>query len=535
MSDSERPADDVAIRLPGWGWALCVYVLLWFALAPYHRHVTISVETDFPGYARLAGEPVTWDPFVPVGFPQLLDGVSDVVDDTFRAGVALSFLGGAWLLIVAHALARRALPPRAAAYATTLLAVNWIFLQNGLLAGTDALWTAAILTSFHLLLLGREQRSRDLHGAAGLVLGLSFLLRYATLGVAPWMLLATLIGPRDVPWRERMSRAGLFVFAAALGALPQMWIATRDAGNPLASGQAANVWFGMFGNRDWPRNWTEIPADVSLTRILADHPGEFVTNLLGNAGSAVVQAFTSLLGLAPAGVVRKWEMGIVGLVLAAAAVGAAGAAGVVTRVREVVASARRSDGFRVAALCAVGYAASVSAAFWMTRFFLPVLVLAVIAAAVCAHRALWTALAGRAALRTGLLLAAPVLLAAHSIDAWATLLRTCQQPIEEVGTALAAAGIRAPDVIASTVVGHYEDVLPFQFEEVPLAVEDFEDLQLALARLDAAFFLHEERLGPGGSYHPELDRLFDEPDLCPFLDPIWMKRDFPRAVLFRAR
>src|SRR6185295_3707656 len=97
--------------------------------------------------------------------------------------------------------------------------------------------------------------------------------------------------------------------------------------------------------------------------------------------------------------------------------------------------------------------------------------------------------AGRVPLRAGLALAAPVLLAAHSVDAWTTLLRTCQQPIDEVGTALAAAGAHASDVVASTVGGHYEDELPqFDFAYLPLAVQDFEDLQLALARARASFF-----------------------------------------------
>jgi hypothetical protein len=121
------------------------------------------------------------------------------------------------------------------------------------------------------------------------------------------------------------------------------------------------------------------------------------------------------------------------------------------------------------------------------------------------------------------------------VDAWRSFLATSEQPIDQVGTALAAAGARTSDVVAATSVQHYADRLPFEFTELPLELDDFEDLQLELALRDADFLLLEEQLGPDGSYRPELDRLLDEPELCPFLEPLWRWPGFPRRVLFRAR
>jgi hypothetical protein len=127
------------------------------------------------------------------------------------------------------------------------------------------------------------------------------------------------------------------------------------------------------------------------------------------------------------------------------------------------------------------------------------------------------------------------LLAAHTVDAWRSFLATSEQSIDDVGAALSAAGARTTDVVAATTVQHYADALPFTFDEVPLDVKDLEDLQLSLALRGAAFFLHEEKFGPNGSYRPQIDRLLAEPDLCPFLEPLWRRPQFPRAALFRAR
>lgn len=533
----DAAAPGVSLRLPGVAWVLLAYAAFWCALAPLHRHPTISVETDFPRYAELADFPAVgapWDPFVPVGYPRLLAWTEALVGDTFRAGEILSLLGGAWVLAAAHALARRFAGPRAAAYTTLLLAVNWLFVQNALFVGTDALWTGAVLTSFLLVLRGRDTGSRDAFGVAGVVLGLSWCVRYATMGLAPWFVVAAAAGPRGTPWRERFARAGLLAFGTLLGASPQLWAAARDAGNPFASGQAANVWFGAFRGRDWPARWGTWPDEISLASVVAEHPGPVLRNWAGNVAHAVVLAVTSPFGITAEGIARKPEPAIVAGGLVVTALVAAGRDGF-ARARAAVSVAAASGAFRIAAALAASYAAAISTAFWFPRFFLPVLVLTTLAGAGLARRALWPALDRRRTLRTALVVAAPILLAAHSVQAWTQWLRTNQQPVEEVGTALVAAGIRPGDVVAATTAQHYDDLLPFRFDAVPLGVQDLEDLQLALAQMDAAFLLLEERGGPGGPYHPGLYALFDTPGLTPFLEPVWMRRERPRVALFRAK
>lgn len=527
---------NVSLRLPGWAWALAAYAALWLALSPHHRHPTVSVETDFPRYAAVAAEAPQWDPFVPVGYPRLLAWTDLLVEDAFRSALLLSFVGGAWLVVVSHALARRALGPRSALLATLLLVVNWQFLQNTLLAGTDALWAAAVLTSFHVLLAARDRDSRDLHGVAGVLLGASVCLRYAGFAVAPLFVGSTLLSPAAVPLRRRLACAGILAVGFAIGSLPQTLVAARDTGNPFASGQARNVWFGLHGNEDWPGRWDEAPEDVTLASVVAEDPAAFAAHVTRNVGEAVLHTATAPFGLAPSGVPRKPEVLALGVLLVAAAFAAAGAAEARSRLAAFALGAWASSEARVAVVSAAGYVVAVSTAFWMTRFLLPVVVLAGIGGAACVRRAAWPSLrARRPGAAAAIALAFVLLLASHTVDAWRSFLAASEQPIDEVGTALVAAGARPGDVVAATAVQHYADALPFEVAEVPLGVKDLEDLQLALALRGAAFFLHEEKFGPDGSYRPELDRLFDAPGDCPFLEPLWMRRAFPRAALFRAK
>ena len=98
------------LSLPAWVLPLALFCGLWLALNPAHETLTASVEADFPVYlshARVPTGDVSWDGFVPVGYPRLLAWAGALVDDGFRAAVALSFLGGALVVWLTYLLARR--------------------------------------------------------------------------------------------------------------------------------------------------------------------------------------------------------------------------------------------------------------------------------------------------------------------------------------------------------------------------------------------------------------------------------------------
>jgi hypothetical protein len=544
MTSTEAPAgsdtasEHLALRLPAPCWGLLLYAAIWLAFSPYHVHLTSSVEADFPGYAGMAEQPLSELSFhglMPVGYPLLLKAVTPMVGEPMRSGVLLSALGGAWFLLVAYALARRFVSVGAALYLQVLLALNWFVLKGSLLAGTDILWAAAVLQAV-LLLLPRESGGRPMRWlGAGALLGFSFTLRYATLSVLPVILLWLVLDGRRVGAALRMLRLGSVALAAVVFALPQWWLALRDAGNPLANWQAKNVWFGMFGHSDWVTNWRYTPADASFLDLVQMYPDLLLENLARNLGEFAAMSVTGLLGFLPGSLVEQPMAAAFALTAVGGLIVSGARRG---QLREFVGLPRRlvaSSEARLLCGIAVVYGASISLAFWMARFFLLVLPLALLAAVVAITRLCDLQGSGRSALRTAILAALPLMLLGHSVAAWTHLVSAGQQPIDQIHAALVAAGIRPDeDVVMTTTLQHYAVALPFSFTQLSLDAQDLGDLQLALALSNSAFLIYEYKSSGTGSYWPELDVLLRDPGGCSFLDPLLIWPGPPRIGLFRA-
>jgi hypothetical protein len=529
----------ITLRFPAVCIPILLHVVLWLSLWPYHVHPTTSVEADFPRYlaqAVIEFDDVAWDGFAPCGYPFLLRIGRWVSGDAFRSGLVLSGLAGVWFLAAAFGLARRVLSTRAATFVTSLIALNWLFVHNSQLAATDLLWSAAVLTGLHTAIAARRRNSLPLHALSGGVLGLSYLFRYATLAVAPALLLLLLVDARGTRICRRIGVGFAFVAGFVLLALPQLFLATRATGNPFASQQAKNVWFGMFGERDWVRNWGEVESDVSLLAVVTEHPGAFAKNVARNLGEFAVMSLTWPLGYSPR-VFKSDRLAIILLVLFAGTILIAGrSAGNGRRLRELLGSAVRNRDFRLCAGVSLLYAVAVSMAFWMARFYLPLLALLTIGLAVVVRRIFWPALRARPVAPALLLIILPVFFLTHSVSAYARFLEAGQQPIGDVKVAMLVAGLDEDSIVVTTNRQHYSTVLPWTFVPVPPAVRDFDDLQQFLAEVDADCFLIEERYDPEGrSYYPALDVLLIDPYACPFLEWFYWREASPRVVLFHAR
>lgn len=525
------------LRVPAVALPLLVFVVAWLALSPYHTHLTASVEADFPHYAEQAvtrARDVRWNGFIPCGYPWLLARASAGDGDMFLAGRILSATGAAAVVALAYLIARSALTARAAAFVGTAVALNWLALQNGLLAGTDALWAALALAAVYLADVARSRGSLAMFAAAGCVLGLSYDLRYATLAVAAAVVLLASFDAPGIPLMRRGAAAGALVAGIVVGALPQLAIALRDTGNPLANHQAKNVWFGMHGEQDWILNWDRVPDDISLRDVVLAGPAEFLLHVARNAGQFVAQCVTAPFGYQPAVLMERPAAAAVCLAMAGVPVAFGWSRGTPRAALALWDEARRSVTFRLWAGAALAYGLAVSTTFWTPRFFLFVLPLAVIAAAIVARRVLWPVLGTKALAARAILIAFLVLLASHSVATWSQLLRVNQQPIDEVGTALAAGGLAPDDAVVTTTLQHYDVSLPFSFVQLSSTVRDFEDLQQALAVARAKAFLYEESRGPHGSYWSQLDALFDDPRSVPFLEPLYVRSSYPRLIVFRA-
>jgi hypothetical protein len=214
------------------------------------------------------------DGLYPLGYPLLLRLGVALGADVLRVAFAISILGGFLGLLATFWLVRRMTGEWALAVLTEFgLGCMAYYLFFGNLDSTDMLAAGLQLLSFPLLL--RETRRRSAGLIAGLLVGLSYLVRYtATL---PFLLCTLfLLGAaglrRD---REGLVVTGLYLLGGMVGAAPQ-WIASAVVtGNPLYNTQAHNLWFHLLGSGDYIRDWNAVPLDISLWQVVASDPARF--------------------------------------------------------------------------------------------------------------------------------------------------------------------------------------------------------------------------------------------------------------------
>jgi hypothetical protein len=205
---------------------------------------------------------------------------------------------------------------------------------------------------------------------------LAFLMRHPGLLLLPWGLLLLWIA-------GRRTRTALLAFTLGflLAAAPQLIINTVQAGQPLYSQQAKNIWLAVYGGTDWGR-WDEAPNDIGLAEVVLGDPlrfaGNWWRNLVAFSGSGAED--TSEFGRAVQLRMLNWPsnwLAIAGLALWVWMVG-----------RSV--RPDRRIGFDAAhlglLLLIMLYVAAISTAFLLQRFVLPLAAIYAVAAGWAAWR-----------------------------------------------------------------------------------------------------------------------------------------------------
>lgn len=213
----------------------------------------------------------------PLGYPLLLRLGRELGVDVLRTAFALSIFGGFLGLLGTYRLVRRMTDRWWLAILTELLQACmafYLFFAN--LDATDMLASGLILCAFPLLLSEKRQRAAAFW--AGLLVGLSYLIRYtASVTVAPCVLflLVPFVVRRD---RERLWIAGFFLLGAFIGAFPQFLCSLLIKGNLLYNEQAHNLWFHLRGSADYIYAWHEVPMDIGMLEIILQQPRVFFTH-----------------------------------------------------------------------------------------------------------------------------------------------------------------------------------------------------------------------------------------------------------------
>ena len=312
-----RYGSELARRIPMLLDALALGGLgVWLAavLVVAQRHVTLSVpsvEKDFRVFAlrsaHLAGSfpggtsnpdldgVLRADGFYNLGYPLLLWLARPFTgDNPFLAARLVAALSAALLLGAAWWLARRLLGRGPALLALLMLALSPLVVEYALYVGTDMPFAALCVLALALLVPIAGQDSTPSYTlqftmiAAGVTAGAAFLIRHPGLLLLPFGYLCIWL-QRDRSAEARLqSRSQRLTFSLLLFTLAflitislQLYVNFRDAGAPLYSQQAKNVWQAVFGDGDWGR-WGEANDAIGLGQVIAQDPARFLANWWAN-------------------------------------------------------------------------------------------------------------------------------------------------------------------------------------------------------------------------------------------------------------
>ncbi len=267
----------------GYAQAIAPWVIALAFVAVEIRRVWNQIAVRYPDFfgwaeraARLDFTNLTHPDWVhglyPLGYPLLLRLGHELGVDVLRTAFALSIFGGFLGLLGTYWLVRRMTDHWWLAILTELLQACmafYLFFAN--LDSTDMLASGLILCAFPLLLSEGKQRSAAF--LAGLLVGLSYLIRYTasvTVLLGVLYLLIPFFMRRN---RESLWITAFFLLGAFIGAFPQFLCSFLIKGNPLYNEEARTLWMHLRGSADFIYTWNEIPAHIGVLEVIRGQIG----------------------------------------------------------------------------------------------------------------------------------------------------------------------------------------------------------------------------------------------------------------------
>jgi hypothetical protein len=338
-------------RAGAWPAALFLLaVLLWLLIS-----LQLSWRVDGPDFNWHASRSSDWryvfraHGYYPIGFPFILR-LGELADGQALAAGRLAALFATLIAAAATVLLSARVGGRRTAWLAALLLIGApISVAYGVLAATDALFSAAVAAALLALSWSAQLRVRSAL-LGGLALGVAYLFRFQALIVLLPVLLWALplrcsdCAPQPLR-RQRLLRlpAVLILGGFLIGSAPQWITELIDSGRPLNSRQHTNIWNFAFARYD------SIPAGggSELFYVLNYDPGTLLRNWLENLRGFFETSLHQLL---------VWPLGLVLIIGLAAAL-----------------QQWRNQRLRLLLLTAAGYLAVVALTYNKARFFLPLM------------------------------------------------------------------------------------------------------------------------------------------------------------------
>lgn len=301
--------------------------------------------TLYGDYLRfvLRAERFYWvDGFYPLGYPVLLRMTNLATHDYLLAGKVLNLIGAASALFFCAkicAFQSQDAPILSGLLCQAVLVSVPAFFSCSFTEGTDMVCVGFLIPGLCCIIRSQCEK-RGWAALSGLSMGLAYLVRYTALlfalSMAAWIVFS------GRPWRQKASVLVCFVFCLLSAASVQLAFSAVETGNPFFNRHVENIYFGVYGGRDWVGNWGKW-RDKGLLELLENDPHAFLRNLLRQL--KLSYALTQpLLLFAALGTALTWNLR----------------------------RGRMREGVAFILLLSLAFAAAMSAAFVSERLLLPV-------------------------------------------------------------------------------------------------------------------------------------------------------------------
>ena len=203
--------------------------------------------------------------FLGMGYPALLNVVTWATGNILTSGKLIQAVSGAAILFMLPAVMRHAFgDARGSLWAQSLLAVDAVFVFAAAGETPDLLAAAFMVGGVLAATMFVRRPSAAAACAAGLALGLGYLVRYHCLLLLPWLTLAMAV---LAPGRRRTSLWALAAFVVA--ASPQFIVSALVQGHPLFNLHIKSVAMGYYGVSS---DFVEKTRPYTLWRVLTENP-----------------------------------------------------------------------------------------------------------------------------------------------------------------------------------------------------------------------------------------------------------------------
>jgi hypothetical protein len=282
----------------------------------FHKVGDYGVETDFFwGYVPAAKEflegTIKIDAFRGPLYPIFLALFGLILPDYFTAGVMIGIISASIVIYFSFELLRKLFSQNLAIATVLLLMVNSIFIQYTYSAGTDMFFNALATATLYFFFKDEKLNIKILIIAAVLG-GLSYLTRYNAIFLISFVVIIFFVNYSGLKLLEKVKYSVLFIVVFMIIILPWGIYCLNEKGSFFYNENYKNIAYEIYGKNkiSWDEYWFKESTNVtSLTEVIFEDPGLFLSTISKNVGDNFIQDMEKLLG---------WHLGvfvIAGLVL----------------------------------------------------------------------------------------------------------------------------------------------------------------------------------------------------------------------------